>query len=244
MTVRTINTDIWLDPDVEDLSNDALLLLLMAFTYPSTQSSGVLKISDRQLARRFRIDELPKLFEELETVNVVRTNGYIWVKNFVKYQGYNPTGDSNPNFRLAVARSLEAVSDKKLVAQILKYNEEKLGIYIPYQINGGVDNPEPAEQVKPVESALPEWYATLQKFKPFKFRQAYIDDIEKKYAELDLLEAAKGYVEYWSARRKQIRSVEASFRNNCASHLEAGRFKKKEQEQVHSLDDERAWLAR
>ena len=60
---------------------------------------------------------------------------------------------------------------------------------------------------------LPAWLQTLQKLKHFKVENEWIEEMESTFADIDLEEAAREFVDYWSEQRRQVKSMKATFRN-------------------------------
>ncbi len=60
---------------------------------------------------------------------------------------------------------------------------------------------------------FPEWLKLLETLHPFKVENDWINDIESRFADIDLEEAAREFVDYWSERKKEIKSMKATFRN-------------------------------
>ena len=79
-------------------------------------------------------------------------------------------------------------------------------------------------------AVFPEWLKLLEAFHPFQVENDWIADIESRFADIDLEEAAREFVDYWSERKKGIKSMKATFRNRLKGCQEWGRCLKPKEE--------------
>ncbi|MGD8228060.1 MAG: hypothetical protein PVI20_09785 [Desulfobacteraceae bacterium] len=128
MTERSFDDAFWADPFIQELSKDAKLLYAYAFTNQHCNQAGLYQITLKTISFETGIDldSLPQLFEsELKEKVVWYANHQVlWVKNFIRRQS------KSPKFLIAVARCLEKIKDKKMVEELLLYNDTLL---IPYE---------------------------------------------------------------------------------------------------------------
>ena len=87
-----------------------------------------------------------------------------------------------------------------------------------------------------------EWLRVLQGFKPFSVDGAWVQDVEADYGDLDMLDCAKEFVDYWSERRPGIVSMKATWRNRLKQ------VRQRQARQPQSDDprpfEEREWFVR
>lgn len=76
--------------------------------------------------------------------------------------------------------------------------------------------------VSPLAAPGSGWLQILQGFKRFEYQQGWTEDIETAFSGIDLEAAAKEFVDYWSERRKTLKSVKAAWRNRL-TQLQSGR---------------------
>jgi hypothetical protein len=60
---------------------------------------------------------------------------------------------------------------------------------------------------------IPQWVSVLCDFKHFEYNNGWPQEIETSYPGIDLLDVAREFVDYWSERRKEIKSMKATWRN-------------------------------
>jgi len=136
--------------------------------------------------------------------------GVIWCDNFIKevagvYQNRKRNLPSKPilNGSNLITTVEIGITTDNLTSNRVTNSDSR----VEYSI---VDDSRVDENIG---DAPPEWYFILDKFKKFEVSSEWLDEIEDKYSYLGLAEVAREFVDYWSERRKEIRSMKASFRN-------------------------------
>jgi len=91
--LRSVNTQFWSDPWVEELSADEKLIYLYFITNEKTNMLGVYELSIRKISFETGIkkETIVKALKGFETINKVKyTKNFIVLLNFAKHQNYNP----------------------------------------------------------------------------------------------------------------------------------------------------------
>ena len=90
--LRSVNTQFWSDPWVEDLTPSEKLLYLYFITNEKTNMLGVYELSIKKISFETGVDKstIEKALKGFERVRKVKyTNNYIVLLNFTKHQHYN-----------------------------------------------------------------------------------------------------------------------------------------------------------
>lgn len=128
MPERTIDTEIWVDDFVQNLTPLSKLLFVYLWTNPNCNQAGLYHITLKTVAFDTGIPEkdLPDLLKSLKPKVEWSPNlNLIWVKNFVKRQY------KSPDFLIAVGKCLPKVQQTEVVQKFLAYNLETYGLKIP-----------------------------------------------------------------------------------------------------------------
>lgn len=91
--LRSVSTNFWTDPFIEDLSPNEKLLFLYLITNPKTNMLGVYEVSIKKMSyetglNKDVIEKALKGFERLGKVKYVKN--HIVLLNFLKHQNFNP----------------------------------------------------------------------------------------------------------------------------------------------------------
>ncbi len=70
---------------------------------------------------------------------------------------------------------------------------------------------------------VPPWLQTLQAFRPFTCPDKWATEMELAFPDIDLEGAAKHFVDYWSERKKEIKSMKSTWRNWLIKAREMGK---------------------
>jgi hypothetical protein len=90
--LRSVNTQFWSDPWVEDLTPSEKLLYLYFITNEKTNMLGVYELSIKKISFETGIDKktIEKALKGFERIGKVKyTNNFIVLLNFTKHQNYN-----------------------------------------------------------------------------------------------------------------------------------------------------------
>jgi hypothetical protein len=90
--LRSVNTQFWSDPWIEELSPSEKLLYLYFITNEKTNMLGVYELSIKKISFETGLnrDIIEKALKGFETINKVRyTQNYVILLNFAKHQNYN-----------------------------------------------------------------------------------------------------------------------------------------------------------
>jgi len=211
MPQRGIDTGLWSNLDFADISIQGKLLFIYLCTTFRGNQAGMFKISPKQISFDTGLsqEEVLNLFDELKPMDIeyYPDKQIVWVKQFLKHQAHSP------KFFIAVAKNLEDIHYPDLIKQYLKHNHT---LSIPYEYR--IDNVSMSESESESESEsggidTPLWCQILLDFKTFKIDNGWIPDIENRFSDINLEEAAKEFVYYWSDRKKDIKSMKATFLN-------------------------------
>lgn len=71
---------------------------------------------------------------------------------------------------------------------------------------------------------IPEWCQVLLDFKNFNIRNGWCSDIEAEFGlTLNLIEASKDFIDYWSERKKEIKSMKTTYKNSLRNCVKWGK---------------------
>lgn len=130
MTERGFDTGFWTGGFVQKLPKDGKLLLTYLKTNEHCNPAGVYRITPTTISFETGIPE-PELHGLLEALAPAVTwydsDDLIWVKDFIKEQ------TKSSKFLAAAAKALVNVANNGVVREVIRYNQEKYMISIPYQ---------------------------------------------------------------------------------------------------------------
>lgn len=131
MPERGWDSDCWTgDEWFQDLSRDQRYLFWYLSTNSHCNQAGLYYITLATMANetKFTKDELRQLLPNLEPkVKWYPDQNLVWVKNFIKRQS------KSPKFLQAAAKSLTAIHHDVAVGELLRYNQQRYSISIPYR---------------------------------------------------------------------------------------------------------------
>ena len=82
-----ISSDIWSDPDFENLSANAKLIVFWLFTSSSRDNAGVVRMSDKRIAFECSVEDPGEVIAEAITSGSFVVQGdRIWIKNWISKQ--------------------------------------------------------------------------------------------------------------------------------------------------------------
>jgi len=211
---RPIYVKIWKDPDFEEYPPDGKLIFIYLCTNPSATESGIYPISLTTISNETgvpleRVREL--LSNGLKNVMYDQATRHVYVRRF---HLYNPGG--NPDLiEKSMTNDFLASQQTCLWQQFsLDYPSITSLVRVIGKGKGTVIDKEPlANGLPTVNQQFPQWLQILQGFKAFEVNNGWAQEIETEYPGIDLLATAKEFVDYWSERRKQIKSVKATWTN-------------------------------
>lgn len=87
-TMKTIlGPKIWSDPDFEDLSSEAKLIVFWLLTSASRDNAGIVRISNKRIAFECSINDVNKYLDEaVQSGSFVKYEDRIWIKNWITKQ--------------------------------------------------------------------------------------------------------------------------------------------------------------
>jgi hypothetical protein len=124
---RSIRTQFWNDPEIENLSERATYLFSSLLTFPENNIAGVFEITEKKISHytKMSLEDIQSAFRELEIKNKVRRFGYwVIIKNHIKNQKINA------NMSISIVKDLCKTPNNALHWLYYKSDSERLESWI------------------------------------------------------------------------------------------------------------------
>ena len=186
-----IGSDIWSDPDFENLSANAKLIVFWLFTNPSRDNAGVVRVSPKRVSFECSVPSPEEILDEaVQSGSFVVHGDRIWIKNWISKQ--IGAGDSlvRNNIMKSVQKCI-ASHPKELRQEIYKTYPE----LIPTPLEGGDEPPckdqgkerkgkggvGKGKEIEEFAGALAELYgSSIEKINPESIRTVWDRGITKE----------------------------------------------------------------
>lgn len=160
---------------------------------------------------------------------LAQNNGYIWSESLNRRMA---SLDNIRELRRKAARVRWGTSESEVAKspEADKPSDTPVSVEIPPAKPKAMPASKPeASAVKPVGN-YPPWLQILQDFRPFTCPDKWPHEMELAFPDIDLEGSAKHFVDYWSERKRDIKSMKSTWRNWLIKAHEMGKNLKPQKE--------------
>jgi len=232
---RMLNKKISLDDAVNRLSCDTARLLYTWIISHLDQhgcfygDANVVKNLIFPLRNDIKSRKVEQFLQEMESESLiqryeVKKTRYIFCQNFTKNQvGLRPDREAESDIPRYNGNKPESV----ITPDLLRQNdgntppEQNRSIKEQKVMTETLRQKRREENHPPLDA--PGWLLTIFEFKGFYCDLVWVKRIETDFPDIDLVESAKDFTDYWSERQKGITSVKLAWRNWLKKARELGK---------------------